>query len=156
MNNEKYLKSLPKKRMAAGLLLSDKQGRILIVKPNYKDNWLIPGGVVEKDESPKKACGREAQEELGLKVRVGELLVLDYRLNDGCGDRLMFVFDGGVLSQEQIKKIKLQTTELDEYKFVRAKEALRLLSEAMARRLPLALMARKLKRMIYSEEGRKR
>jgi ADP-ribose pyrophosphatase YjhB (NUDIX family) len=39
-------------RVAAGLLVHDDQGRVLMVKPTYKDGWDIPGGYVEPDESP--------------------------------------------------------------------------------------------------------
>jgi len=42
-----YYKSLPMKRMGSGALFFDSAGRILIVKPSYKDVWEIPGGVVE-------------------------------------------------------------------------------------------------------------
>jgi ADP-ribose pyrophosphatase YjhB (NUDIX family) len=38
--------------MAAGALLFDEDGRILLVEPTYKPYWEIPGGVVEADESP--------------------------------------------------------------------------------------------------------
>jgi len=33
--------------MGSGTLFFDSAGRILIVKPSYKDVWEIPGGVVE-------------------------------------------------------------------------------------------------------------
>ena len=53
-------------RVAAGVLVYDDQGRILMVKPTYKNGWDIPGGYVEPDESPAKAAERELVEELGL------------------------------------------------------------------------------------------
>jgi len=31
-------------RVAAGVLFRDAQGRVLLVKPTYKDGWDIPGG----------------------------------------------------------------------------------------------------------------
>lgn len=43
---------LSRKRMAAGVLLRDVQGRVLLVEPPSKPNWKIPGGAVEADESP--------------------------------------------------------------------------------------------------------
>ena len=36
--------------------------------------WDIPGGTVEKDESPEDAVVRECLEETGLRARCGELL----------------------------------------------------------------------------------
>ena len=56
--SEDYYKNLPKKRMAAGALIFNNQEEILFVKPGYKDHWSIPGGVIEKNESPKAACLR--------------------------------------------------------------------------------------------------
>jgi hypothetical protein len=38
--------------MAAGALFFNHRDEILILKPTYRDDWLIPGGVVELDESP--------------------------------------------------------------------------------------------------------
>jgi 8-oxo-dGTP diphosphatase len=39
-------------RVASGALFFDTQGRILLVKPTYKDGWEIPGGYVEPGETP--------------------------------------------------------------------------------------------------------
>lgn len=40
-------------------LFFDKNWRILLLEPTYKDNWEIPGGIIEENESPKEACERE-------------------------------------------------------------------------------------------------
>ena len=66
------------KVLASGCILRDQSGRILLVKPTYKPGWEIPGGMVEANESPVQACLREAREELGLEVRLGRLLCVDY------------------------------------------------------------------------------
>ena len=73
-----YTKSLPKKRMSAGALFYNSDGKVLLVKPTYRDKWLIPGGIVEKDESPRQACEREIKEELSLIVSVSRILCIDY------------------------------------------------------------------------------
>ena len=49
-------------RVAAGVLFRDVEGRILLVKPSYKEGWDIPGGYVEPGESPKQAAAREVRE----------------------------------------------------------------------------------------------
>ena len=61
-----YTATLPRKRMGSAVLLRDRDGRILLVEPTYKDYWELPGGVVEADESPYDAAVRELAEELGL------------------------------------------------------------------------------------------
>jgi 8-oxo-dGTP diphosphatase len=62
-------------RMAAGIAIRDPGGRILLVRPTYKDGWDIPGGYVEPGESPAEACHRELKEEIGLDRELGTLLV---------------------------------------------------------------------------------
>jgi 8-oxo-dGTP pyrophosphatase MutT (NUDIX family) len=48
-------------------------GRIVLVK-NERDEWELPGGRLERDETPERCVAREIDEELGLKVAVGPLL----------------------------------------------------------------------------------
>jgi ADP-ribose pyrophosphatase YjhB (NUDIX family) len=84
-------------RIAAGVLFRDEAGRVLLVKPTYKAGWDIPGGYVEPGESPKQAAQREVREELGLDVRVGPLLVVDWAPHPDEGDKVLFIFSGGKL-----------------------------------------------------------
>jgi 8-oxo-dGTP diphosphatase len=84
-------------RVAAGALIRDIEGRILLVKPTYKDGWDIPGGYVEPGESPGEACGREMAEEIGLHRTPGRLLLVDWAPHPEEGDKLLFIFDGGTL-----------------------------------------------------------
>ena len=72
---DQYIASLARKRMAAGALFRDKDGRVLLVDPTYKPTWDLPGGAVEKEESPYAACRREVAEELGLDRPPGRVLV---------------------------------------------------------------------------------
>ena len=116
-----YYESLPKKRMGAGCLFFNKRNEVLLVKPTYKPGWEIPGGVVEDNESPKQCCQREVLEELGLDRQIGRLLVLDYNHPNGPKiESLMFVFDGGTLSETDIAAIKLPAAELSEFSFFRS------------------------------------
>lgn len=66
-----WIDTLPRKRMGSGVLVRDELGRVLVVKPTYKQSWEIPGGAVEADESPRTTCRREVEEELGLVRPVG-------------------------------------------------------------------------------------
>jgi ADP-ribose pyrophosphatase YjhB (NUDIX family) len=113
-----FYESLPKKRMGAGCLFFDEQGRILLVRPTYKPTWEIPGGIVERDESPLHCCRREVHEELGLVRDIGDLLVVDYNRPAGARtESLMFIFSGGVLSAEETAAIRLPSKELSDYRF---------------------------------------
>lgn len=152
MATAEYYKSLPMKRMGAGALFFDSEGRVLIVKPSYKEVWEIPGGVVENNESPRKAAEREIQEELGLSKYLSKLLCVDYQdPHDIKTESLMFVFDGGSLTIDDIDSIKLDGKELIEYRFATVEEASTLLSPALARRVQQAINAKKQERGLYLE-----
>lgn len=64
-------------RTAAGAFI-EVAGRVLLVQPNYKPYWDLPGGIVEEGESPRDAVLRECKEELGVLVHIGRLLVVDH------------------------------------------------------------------------------
>ena len=137
-----FYASLPAKRMAAGALFFDCAGRLLIVEPTYKKGWGIPGGVVEKDESPLAACRREVEEELGLVLPIGRLLVVDYTAGRGdWTEKLEFVFFGGPLNQSQIASIQLPAAELASYRFAPGDQATDLLAPMAGRIAAQALKA---------------
>ena len=64
-------------------------GRAVIVQRGgepLKGHWSIPGGVVELGETLRQAAAREAVEETGLVVEVGEVLeVFDSIVPDAAG-----------------------------------------------------------------------
>ena len=124
--------------MGTGALLLDSVGRILMLKPSYKDHWTIPGGVVEKDESPKDGCNREIEEEIGIKVRVEKLLAVNYNTATANKDEnLQWLFYGGVLRPSQVAKIKIDGKEIIQFKFVDLDAALEIIEQGMRDKLPL-------------------
>ncbi len=146
--------NLPKKRMAAGALCLNEQREILIVKPTYRPDWLIPGGLIELNESPRVACAREVCEEIGLKLPIQRLLGVDYTSPDGVRtESLQFIFWGGVLDVQQIARIRLREDELSAYRFVTLHEAQRLLNPHLAKRIAPCLFALEQNRTLYLEDG---
>ncbi|WP_439681831.1 NUDIX domain-containing protein [Embleya sp. MST-111070] len=148
---EQWYGQLPMLYAAACALITDTQGRVLLVKPNYRDHWNIPGGFVDHDEPPHEACARELTEELGLQLTVGNLLVIDWAKSQGDRPRPItsWFFDAGTLTADQIAAIRLQTEELDEYAFVTPEQAATLLPGNVAPRIPAALDARRQRHTIY-------
>lgn len=154
MDEINFYTILPKKRVAAAALFFNRQQKILIVKPVYQDHWLLPGGVVEKDESPRQACTREIEEELGLKVMIRKLLCIDYKVRQGAREEgFEFVFFGGIVDEEVIEHIQLQAEELGEARFVDAAEAMNVLNPWSAKRLPFALKTLEEGTTAYLENG---
>ena len=76
-NRAEFVASLPRKRMAAGMLVLDERARVLVVKPTYRDGWLIPGGGGGR-RGAGETCRREVAEELGIALPVGRLLCMEY------------------------------------------------------------------------------
>jgi ADP-ribose pyrophosphatase YjhB (NUDIX family) len=102
--------------MAAGALFRSSDGRVLLVEPSYKPNWEIPGGAVEADESPWAAASRELLEELGTERPLGRLLVVDHvHAYDGRPDAMVFVFDGGVVTEADVAAVEKGTVVLCEH-----------------------------------------
>lgn len=60
-----------------GAIIHDDRGRLLLVRRATdpgRGRWSLPGGRVERDESDAQALRRELLEEVGLPVRVGDLV----------------------------------------------------------------------------------
>ncbi|WP_236718297.1 NUDIX hydrolase [Actinoplanes sp. TFC3] len=149
-----YIASVVRVRAAAGVVLRDELGRVLVVHPTYKDVWELPGGTLELDESPAAACDRELEEELGLVVSTGKLLCVDWVPPSPPWDGgLMFLFDGGVLSAAQIGAIRLCAEELDRFEFVEPARLQEVLIERLARRVNAALEASARGGGVYLEDG---
>lgn len=67
---------------AAGILLTDKEGRILLVRRTDGQGWAFPGGGIEEGESPEDCARREFVEETGSAYE-GELKLWTRRIKDG-------------------------------------------------------------------------
>jgi ADP-ribose pyrophosphatase YjhB (NUDIX family) len=63
----------------ANALVTDAESRILVVKPTYSRGWMLPGGRVERGETPHAAAIRETREETGLEIALDRLLLIDAR-----------------------------------------------------------------------------
>lgn len=153
LDRKAYQLTLPKKRVSAGCLFFDEAGRLLIVKPTYKEGWEIPGGTVDANESPLAACVREIREELGLERRPLRLLSVDFTGETARRtESLNFIFDGGVLPAETVAAIRLPPRELSEHRFLEPREALDLLPRRLRRRVRRCLAAYDAAAPLYLEE----
>ena len=128
--------------MAAGALCRDREGRVLLVDPVYRDTWDLPGGAVEAEESPHAACRREVAEELGLDRPVGRILAVDWvPSRPERPEGLIVVYDGGVLTATDIEAIRVQDGELAGFAFVDPDQVADRVTPLVARRITACLEA---------------
>jgi 8-oxo-dGTP diphosphatase len=136
--------SLPGVIASAAGLVGDGAGQVLVVKPNYRDYWTLPGGVCELGEAPQDGCAREVAEEIGLMLNVGRLLAVDWRPPaDVYGPRarpsVHFIFDCGTL--QSLSAVQLQAEELDDCRFAPEDELRSLLPDTTLARVLAAVAA---------------
>jgi ADP-ribose pyrophosphatase YjhB (NUDIX family) len=125
MAEQEWHASLPGVVATAAGLIGDGAGRLLVVKPNYRDYWTLPGGVCEFREEPRVGCAREVAEEIGLRLPVGRLLAVDWRsplevYGPAARPSLHFIFDCGTLPS--LAGVRLQAEELDDCRFASESE----------------------------------
>ena len=63
------MNSLDKHFAASGFVINPEETKVLLIFHKKLNKWLIPGGHVNKNESPDEAVLREIKEEVGLTPR---------------------------------------------------------------------------------------
>jgi 8-oxo-dGTP pyrophosphatase MutT (NUDIX family) len=132
-----YYASLPRHIAGAGAIFHGIDGKVLLVKPSYRDTWEIPGGGLEHGEYPFQAAAREVKEETGLDLRPGRLLAVDWMppQQDGRPALINLLFDGGTLDTRVPPEVRLQDGELTAWTMAAPCEWDGLLAPHMARRI---------------------
>ncbi|WP_308124749.1 NUDIX domain-containing protein [Streptomyces sp. NEAU-YJ-81] len=113
-----YVQTVPHHTVYGCLYIRDEHDRPVQLRSVYGDRlWQFPGGNTDAGEDPLETARREAAEETGLELGQGQprLLLTHYRPP---GPRwplgkIGFVFDGGRLSSEQLRRIRLDPAEHD-------------------------------------------
>jgi 8-oxo-dGTP pyrophosphatase MutT (NUDIX family) len=132
----------PRKRVSADAVIRDTRGRLLLVDPKYKPDWDTPGGMAEANEPPHLAVQRELKEELGLDLRVGRLLCIDWIApHEPWDDLIVFIFDGGILTEQQVSILRPVDNELAAFEFCNEEQAAQRLRPYVWHRTQAALDA---------------
>jgi 8-oxo-dGTP pyrophosphatase MutT (NUDIX family) len=134
-----YYASLPRHIAGAGAIIHDDTGRILLLRPTYRDDtWEIPGGGLDAGEDPLACVQREIREELGIDLAPGRLLAVDWipEQPDGRPALANYLFDGGVLCHDDaVRRLRLDGDEHAEWRVAGADQWADLLAPHMVRRL---------------------
>ncbi len=90
-----YLNPAP----AAGVLITDDLGRILLVRRRYDPYggmWGIPSGYVEYDEEVRLTAVRELEEEAGVSVELDGIHAVESCFDDPRGNTIVVIFRGHI------------------------------------------------------------
>ncbi len=150
--HDEYLKTLSRRVTGVGVIMRNSLGEVLLEEPSYRDHWIIPGGMVDTEESPRVTGEREIQEETGIKVNLNKVISVMY-LNSTADrpESLHFYFDGGVLTNDQISKLKVDNDEIVDFKFIKTKEIVNYTGENIANLLIKILDGLENNKMVYLE-----
>ncbi|GAB2571779.1 NUDIX hydrolase [Streptomyces capparidis] len=151
-----YYASLPRSIAGAGVLFHDEAGRVLLVKPAYREGtWEVPGGAMEAGEFPWETARREVKEELDLELGRGRLLGVDWV--PGRAERLplvVFVFDGGPVTEEWVRRrVRLPAEELTDWRMAPPAQWPVLLAPHTARRVAACARALGTGDTVYLQHG---
>nr|WP_281374774.1 NUDIX domain-containing protein [Nocardioides soli] len=131
---------LPRKRAIGQMLIRDHDGRVLLCSLTYKTDWDLPGGVVEVNEAPREAVAREIEEELGLEIPAGPLVLTDWLPAwSGWDDALCLVFDGGRHDAALTDTIVREAREIRTAEFCTVDQVHERCADFTARRIEAAL-----------------
>jgi 8-oxo-dGTP diphosphatase len=113
----KWMNAQHRRISSSAVMLEDHDGRLLIVKANYKPYWTLPGGMVDKDETPKDAAIREVKEEVALTLQPEalEFVAVVDRISDFT-QTYQFLFKAKLPAENST--IILQKSEIDDFAFV--------------------------------------
>ncbi|RMB59028.1 NUDIX hydrolase [Tessaracoccus antarcticus] len=132
---------LPMKRMIGHAVFRDSRGRVLLTETRYKEDWELPGGIVEAGESPRVGAEREVMEEIGLAVTFGNAALIDWMPPYlGWSDAIEFIFDGGTMTDDVAAGITVtDPRELAAVHWVAPEDLDEHVTELSARRIRLLL-----------------
>lgn len=150
VSRKEYYDSLPRKRGAVGVLIM-RDNQLLIVKPTYRPEWLVPGGIIEQFESPYEAAKRECIEEIGVSPQITRLLVVDYKRGDSeIGDAIHYIFEATLDSDD---KISVDGKEIEKFDWEPLQTAPQKFGEHLSKRVIAAQVAINRNMTVFCEDG---
>ncbi|MCO5217918.1 MAG: NUDIX domain-containing protein [Thermomicrobiales bacterium] len=147
LSEAEFYASLPRRRVASGLFITNAADEILLLETTYKPQWETPGGLADAGESPRETAAREVIEEIGLAIAPGDLLTIQHiAASAPRGDMLVYLYDGGVIDDPTT--IAVDAYEIRAAHFVPLDRVADHTVPVMTERLYAAMRARKEGRLI--------
>ncbi|MER6299000.1 NUDIX hydrolase [Kitasatospora sp. NPDC001539] len=146
LTEEEWLAGMVRAYTGCSVLLTDEDGKVLLLKASYRDQWQFPGGGMDPGEAPAQCAARELLEETGLVAAELRLLVVEWReaipdQGEHAHPAVHFMFDGGTVEAGAV--VRLQAEEIADHGYFTPARAAALLHPCAARRLTAALEARR-------------
>lgn len=121
---QRFLSGLDRRMASSQAWLETPDGRLLIVKSDYKRHWSVPGGIIDAGETPLQAVKREVLEEVGIDLAYENYtMMLAASRHSSRGLSYQFIFKAS-LPPDYADVMHLQTSEIEEAAFVTKAEAL--------------------------------
>lgn len=109
--------------LTVDVVITDSESRVLLMQRGtdpYKGSWVLPGGIVDPEETVEQAAIREAKEEVGLDLRLVRLIgVYSQPGRDPRGSFISVAFHAHVIGGELTK-----TQEAQAFRWASPTEAL--------------------------------
>ncbi len=114
---------------------------MLLVEPNYREGGRCPAARSSRTRgrAPGEGARRETAEEIGLDRPLGRLLAVDWVRTQGVPPLVAYLYDGGVLGEDELRAIRLQEEELLSWRLVEREEITAHLPGALGLRVLAAL-----------------
>ena len=95
--------------VGAMCIIERADGRVLFIRHLYRKRWGLPGGLLERHETPTDAARREVREEVGLEVE----LVGEPAVNVDAGPRRIdIVFRARPLNDADADRVRPSSVEV--------------------------------------------
>lgn len=122
MKNNKFSHGV---EIVGSAIIENKKGEVLLVKsPKWSNKWTMPGGHIEPGEKIEDALLREAEEEVGLKLKSQGIVAYGELINSKDFHRPAHFIYFDIFCQTDNENIKLDNEELFEYLWVTPEKAL--------------------------------
>lgn len=109
--------------VTGALILNDEDEVFLMKSPKWENQWIVPGGHVEKGEKIEECLKREVKEEVGLEVENIELVTVLEGIPENFERDAHFIFLN-YSCEAKNQDVQLDNREAVEYVWVNPEEAL--------------------------------